>query len=85
MYVGQDRTDTVNYTESVDSPLTEVDCSARDHERREHYSLSKEILWEWDTAADAEVSVRLRSSSSDSVEQTTRRFGTTVGHGGCAR
>ena len=56
IHVGQDRTDTLDHMRSLNSALIEVDFPAHDREARVHYSLSKEILWESDTATDAEVS-----------------------------
>jgi hypothetical protein len=54
--VGPDRTDTLNYMGSMNSALIEFDFPAHDREARVHYSPSEEILWESETATDAEVS-----------------------------
>ena len=53
IYVGQDRTDTLNYFDSADSRLIERDFSA---ERRRDFTIRKEILWESGTASPSELS-----------------------------
>ncbi|MGH3549661.1 MAG: GIY-YIG nuclease family protein [Pseudonocardiaceae bacterium] len=53
IYVGQDRTDTLNYFGSADSRLIEEDFT---REQRRDFTIRKEILWESATASDAEVS-----------------------------
>jgi hypothetical protein len=53
IYVGKDLTDTLNYFGSADSRLIERDF-ARD--QRRDFTIRKEILWESETASDAEVS-----------------------------
>ena len=58
IYVGRDRTDTLNYMGSVNSELIEADFRAHDREARRRNSLRKEIPWESDTATDAEVTVK---------------------------
>lgn len=52
IYVGQDRTDTLNYYGSADSRLIERDFSP---EQRRDFTIRKEILWESATATRAEV------------------------------
>jgi hypothetical protein len=53
IYIGQDRTDTLNYFGSADSKLIERDFSP---EERRDFTIRKEILWESDTATHSEVS-----------------------------
>ena len=55
VYIGQDRTDNVNYFGSADSALI-----ARDFTRvqRRDFTIRREILWESETATDAEVSAK---------------------------
>jgi hypothetical protein len=52
IYVGSDVTDTLTYFGSVDSRLVEADFS---REQRRDFTIRKEILWESETATDAEV------------------------------
>ncbi len=53
IYVGQDRTDTLNYFGSADSRLIEQDFT---RDERRDFAIRKEILWESDTASRSEVS-----------------------------
>lgn len=53
IYVGKDITDTLNYFGSADSKLIEKDFS---REQRQDFTIRKEILWESESASDAEVS-----------------------------
>jgi hypothetical protein len=43
IYVGQDRTDTLNYFGSADSRLIEQDFTP---EQRRDFTIRKEVLWE---------------------------------------
>jgi len=52
IYVGQDRTDTLNYFGSADSRLIEQDFT---REQRRDFTIRKEILWESETASHSEV------------------------------
>ena len=52
IYVGMDLTDTLNYFGSADSKLIEQDFTRKD---RRDFVVRKEILWESETASDAEV------------------------------
>ena len=52
IYVGQDRTDSINYFGSADSDLMAKDFTP---EQRRHFNATKEILWESETATQAEV------------------------------
>ena len=52
IYVGQDRTDSIAYFGSPDSDLIAKDFT-REQSRR--FSVTKEILWESETATQAEV------------------------------
>ena len=55
IYVGQDRTDSINYFGSGDSALIAKDFT-RDQRRR--FTITREILWESETATPAELSER---------------------------
>jgi hypothetical protein len=50
--VGQDRTDSINYFGSADSLLIEADFSP---DQRISFTITREILWESDTATRSEV------------------------------
>ena len=52
IYVGKDLTDSINYFGSADSRLIERDF---DREQRRDFSIRREIIWESETASDAEV------------------------------
>lgn len=52
IYVGQDRTDSINYFGSADSVLIAKDFT---REQRRTFTVTKEILWESETATPAEV------------------------------
>ncbi len=53
IYIGQDRTDSINYFGSASSRLVESDFT---REQRRDFTVRREILWESDTATPAEVS-----------------------------
>jgi hypothetical protein len=53
IYVGQDRTDTIDYFGSPDSSLIAADFTL---EQRRDFVVRKQILWESETATDSEVS-----------------------------
>lgn len=53
IYVGQDRTDSINYFGSADSALIAADF---DREQRRDFTIRKEILWESSTASPQQVS-----------------------------
>jgi hypothetical protein len=53
IYIGKDLTDSINYFGSANSTLIAADFPERD--RRKDFSIRREILWESDTATDAEV------------------------------
>lgn len=52
IYVGKDLTDSINYFGSASSDLIAKDFT---REERRDFSIRKEILWESETASDAEV------------------------------
>lgn len=52
IYVGMDLTDTITYFGSVDSSLVAADFT---REERRDFTVRKEILWESESATDAEV------------------------------
>ena len=52
IYVGQDRTDSINYFGSADRRLIEKDFT---REQRRTFTVTREILWESETATPEEV------------------------------
>jgi len=52
IYVGQDRTNSINYFGSADDDLIAKDFS---REQRNRFTVTREILWESETATQAEV------------------------------
>ena len=52
IYIGMDLTDTINYLGSGDSDLIAADFT---REERRDFVIRKEILWESETADDAEI------------------------------
>ncbi|HEY7812744.1 MAG TPA: hypothetical protein VIC62_05865 [Nakamurella sp.] len=52
-YIGQDRTDSINYVGSADSRLIAADFPSP--EQRRVFTVTREILWESPTAAVADV------------------------------
>ena len=55
IYVGQDRTDSINYFGSANSELIAQDFT---REERRNFSVHREILWESETATQAEVTTK---------------------------
>jgi len=53
IYIGQDRTDDINYFGSADSKLIAMDFT---HEQRRSFTITREILWASETASQSEVS-----------------------------
>jgi len=53
IYVGQDRTDSINYFGSPDNKLIAKDFT---REQRRSFAVTREILWESETATLSEVS-----------------------------
>jgi len=53
IYVGKDLTDSINYFGSADSALIARDFT---REQRRDFTIRREILWESDSASDAQVS-----------------------------
>jgi hypothetical protein len=53
IYIGKDLTDSINYFGNADSQLIARDFS---REERRAFTIRREILWESDSASDAEVS-----------------------------
>jgi hypothetical protein len=52
IYVGMDLTDSIKYFGSAENRLIETDFT---REARRDFTIRKEILWESETASDAEV------------------------------
>src|SRR5260370_13283037 len=55
IYVGQDRTDSINYFGSASSKLIAKDFS---REQRQDFAIRREILWESETTTPAEVTTK---------------------------
>ena len=55
IYVGQDRTDSINYFGSASSELIAKDFT---REQRQDFTIRKEIISESETATSAEVTVK---------------------------
>lgn len=53
IYIGKDLTGSINYFGSADSKLIAMDFTP---EERRTFTIHREILWESETASDAEVS-----------------------------
>jgi hypothetical protein len=52
VYVGQDRTDNINYFGSANCDLIAADFS---REQRRDFAVRRELLWESESASDAEL------------------------------
>jgi hypothetical protein len=52
IYIGQDRTDTITYFGSADAASIARDFT---REQRRDFTIRREILWESETASDADV------------------------------
>ena len=55
IYVGQDRTDSINYFGSASSDLIAKDFT---HEQRRDFTIRKKILWESETATRQEITAK---------------------------
>ena len=55
IYVGQDRTDSINYFGSASSDLIAKDFA---REQRHRFTVTREILWESETATQSEVNLK---------------------------
>jgi hypothetical protein len=55
IYIGQDRTDSINYFGSANSRVIEKDFTRA---QRKDFTIRKEILWESETASDQEVNLK---------------------------
>ena len=55
IYVGQDRTDSINYFGSANSELIAKDFT---REQRQDFAIRKEILWESETTTPGEVTAK---------------------------
>jgi DNA modification methylase len=53
IYIGKDLTDSINYFGSADSKIIALDFT---REQRRDFTIRREIIWESETATDAEVS-----------------------------
>ena len=60
IYVGQDRTNTLNYFGSADNRLIERDFT---EEQRRDFTIRIEILWESDAASHSEITIAERNWS----------------------
>lgn len=52
IYIGQDRTDSINYFGSANNVLIEKDFT---REQRRDFTIRKEILWESESASRSEI------------------------------
>ena len=52
IYIGQDRTNSINYFGSASDELIAKDFS---HSQRQSFSITREILWESDTSTRSEI------------------------------
>ena len=52
IYIGQDRTNTINYFGSADGNLIAEDFTP---EQRRNFTITREILWESETASRSEI------------------------------
>jgi hypothetical protein len=70
IYIGQDRTDSINYFGSADSDLIAADFT---REERRSFTITREILWESQMATQAEVTqkevefIRLHRSNEPAI------------------
>lgn len=70
IYIGKDLTDTITYFGSAHSPSVARDFT---REQRRSFTVSREILWESETATDTEVTlkeiefIRLHRSNDPSI------------------
>lgn len=55
IYIGQDRTNSINYFGSASSELIAKDFT---HEQRRSFTITRDILWESEIASRAEVTQR---------------------------
>ena len=55
IYVGQDRTDSINYFGSASSALIEKDFT---REQRRDFTVRREILWEIEAATQSEITAK---------------------------
>lgn len=55
IYIGKDLTDSINYFGSADGKLIEQDFA---REQRRDFIVRREVLWESESATDAEVSLK---------------------------
>jgi len=52
IYIGQDRTNSINYFGSADSNLIAADFTRKE---RQSFTITRDILWESETASQSEV------------------------------
>ena len=70
IYIGQDRTDSINYFGSAASALIAPDFT---QEQRRSFTITRDILWESETASPSELSqkeielIRLHRSNDPSI------------------
>ena len=55
IYIGQDRTNSINYFGSASSELISKDFST---EQRQHFTVTRDILWESETATRTEITMK---------------------------
>jgi hypothetical protein len=75
IYIGQDRTNDINYFGSADRKLIEADFT---RDQRQSFTITREILWESETASSSEVSakeiefIRLHKSNNPAIGYNQR-------------
>ncbi len=82
IYVGQDRTNTLNYYGSADSALMERNLTP---EQRRDFTIRKEILWESQTATKVGGHASRVPLHTEACGPTIPPSATTSGHGFRAR
>jgi len=55
IYIGQDRTDSINYFGSASAELIARDFT---REQRLRFTVRREVLWEWETASREEITAK---------------------------
>ena len=76
-YIGSDLTDTISYFGTPDPGLIAADFT---REERQDMTSRRQILWESETATDAEVRAKENELIRESTARTTQRSATTGRH-----
>jgi len=73
IYIGQDRTNSINYFGSASDELIARDFTP---EQRKSFTVTRDVLWESEAASRAEIT-RMESSSSGVSDRTILTWATT--------